>query len=122
MLWKELVENIDVSTGTYLTLQILMMFRKFLQTYIPSIPKKAVFILPSDKTFITKGNRRKIHQQNRSILKQIKTPHNSDCQWSKYRCLKNQVIFMVRTAKTKFKQNLTSEILDRSFPPDKSGE
>lgn len=60
----------SLGTGTYFTLQILMMFRKFSQTYIHSIPKKAVVILLSDKTFMTNGKRRKMHQQNRSILKQ----------------------------------------------------
>ena len=66
---------------------------------------------------MTNAIRRKMRQRNRIHYKAKKT--NSDYQWNKYRCLRNQVIDMVRTEKNKYKQKLTSQIRDKSIPPGK---
>lgn len=77
----------------------------FTQHVNQHIPKKVVVIRPSDKPFMTNAIKRKMRQRNRIHYKAKKT--NSDYQWNKYRCLRNQVIDMVRTEKkTSISRNL----------------
>ena len=61
--------------------------------------------------------RRKMRQRNRVHYKAKVT--QSNYQWSKYRTLRNEVIDMVRKAKNKYKQKITSQIQDKSIPPGK---
>ena len=58
-----------------------------------------------------------MRQRNRVHNKERIT--QSNYQWSKYRTLRNEVIDMVRKTKNKYKQNVTSQIQDKSIPPSK---
>ena len=93
-------------------------FTKVLKSLIDkSIPRKTIVIRPSDKPFMNNAIKRKMRQRNRVHYKAKVT--QSNYQWSKYRTLRNEVIDMVRKAKNKYKQKITSQIHDKSIPPGK---
>ena len=61
--------------------------------------------------------RKAIRKRNR-IHYRAKSTKDPD-HWSQYIHLRNDVIRLVREAKTEYKNNLTSQIMDKSIPPDK---
>jgi hypothetical protein len=81
------------------------------------IPTQTVVIIPDDKPFMNSSIRKAIRKRNR-IYYRAKSTNNPD-HWSQYRHLRNDVIRLVREAKTEYKNKCTSQLMDKSIPPDK---
>ena len=89
----------------------------FNETCDKHIPTKTVIIRPDDKPFMNSSIRKAIRKRNR-IHYRAKSTNNPD-HWSQYRHLRNDVIRLVREAKTEYRNKLTSQLMDKSIPPDK---
>jgi hypothetical protein len=75
-------------------------------------------IIFSNCAFITNSSIRKAIRKRNHIHYRAKSTNNPD-HWSQYRHLRNDVIRLVREAKTEYKNKLTSQLMDKSIPPDK---
>jgi chemotaxis response regulator CheB len=81
------------------------------------LPTKTVIIRPDDKPFMNSSIRKAIRKRNR-IHYRTKSTNNPD-HWSQYRHLRNDVIRLVREAKTEYRNKLTSQLMDKSIPQEK---
>ena len=109
--WSILFENKTVNQNYSNFLSILN------EACDKHIPTKTVVIRPDDKPFMNSSIRKAIRKRNR-IHYRAKSTKDPD-HWSQYIHLRNDVIRLVREAKTEYKNNLTSQIMDKSIPPDK---
>jgi predicted RNA-binding protein with RPS1 domain len=109
--WSILFENKTVNENYSNFLSILN------EVCDKHIPTKTVVISPDDKPFMNNSIRKAIRKRNH-IHYRAKSTNNPD-HWSQYRHLRNDVIRLVREAKTEYKNKLTSQLMDKSIPPDK---
>jgi hypothetical protein len=109
--WSILFENTTVNQNYSNFLTILK------EACDKHIPTKTVLIRPDDKPFMNSSIRKALRKRNR-IHYRAKCTNNPD-HWSQYRHLRNDVIRLVREAKTEYKNKLTSQLMDKSIPPDK---
>jgi hypothetical protein len=61
---------------------------------------------------------RKAIRKKNHIHYRAKSTNNPD-HWSQYKHLRNDVLRLVREAKTEYRNKLTSQLMNKSIPPDK---
>ncbi|KAK6175996.1 hypothetical protein SNE40_014366 [Patella caerulea] len=92
----------------------LDVLNKTLKQYIPT---KVVTIRPNDKPFMNNAIPLKIRKRNRAHKRAKNT--NSPDHWLLFRKVRNEVITLIKEAKSNFKDKLEQQINIKNLPPNK---
>ncbi|KAK6171783.1 hypothetical protein SNE40_018213 [Patella caerulea] len=113
--------TVDWSQNVFKNDDINKIYESFLdvlnKTLIQYIPTKVVTIRPNDKPFMNNAIRIKIRNRNRAHKRAKKT--NSPNHWLLFRKVRNEVITLIREAKSNFKDKLEQQINIKNLPPNK---